>query len=132
MGLVLTVYALRTASPVTHHIGLAGAIFFIVVNVLTSIFLLYFAARLWNIGERGQAVRVAVVTAMGAVIAATYDFYSIPGDDENRTLFYIAALMTWGLQLIVYYYAYRAMHDHNQRTSATNFARGPVTADELT
>ncbi|KUH85550.1 MULTISPECIES: hypothetical protein [unclassified Mycobacterium] len=122
VGLLLTVYALRTADPVTHHIGLAGAVFYVVVNVLTSIFLLYFAARLWNIGERGHAVRVALVTAMGTVIAATYDFYWIPGDDENRTLFYIAALATWGLQLTVYYFAYRALHDHNQRTNATNLA----------
>ena len=126
VGLGLTVYALQTADPVTHHIGLAGAIFFVVVNVLTSIYLLYFAARLWNIGERGHAVRVALVTAMGAVIAATYDFYWVPGDDHNRTLFYIGALTTWGLQLTVYYYAYRAMHNHNERIVSEELATQPV------
>ncbi|MGV0737438.1 transporter [Mycobacterium syngnathidarum] len=111
VGLVLTFYALRTADPETHHIGLAGAVFLVVVNVLTSIFLLYFASRLWRVGERGHAALVVVVTAMGAVIAATYDFYQVPGDDVNRTMFYTAALTTWGLQLIVYYYGYRALHD---------------------
>lgn len=114
VGLGLTFYALRTADPETHHIGLAGAVFLVVVNVLTSIFLLYFAIRLWRVGERGHAARVVVVTAMGAVIAASYDFYQVPGDDVNRTMFYTAALTTWGLQLIVYYYGYRALHDHNQ------------------
>lgn len=113
-GLGLTFYALRTASPVTHHIGLAGAVFLVAVNVLTSIFLVYFAARLWRVGERIHAVLVGAVTAMGAVIAATYDFYDVPGDDPNRTIFYTAALTTWGLQLIVYYYAYRALDKHNR------------------
>ncbi|ORA31489.1 transporter [Mycobacterium aquaticum] len=117
-GLGLTVYALRTASPVTHHIGVAGAVFFVVVNVLTSIFLMYFAARLWRVGETGHAVRVAVVTAMGAVIAATYDFYQVPGDDGNRTMFYTAALTTWGLQLITYYYGYRALDKSQERIKA--------------
>lgn len=127
LGLVMTVYSLQTADPVTHHIGLAGAIFFVMVNVLTSIFLLYFATRLWKIAERGHAVRVAVVSAMGAVIAATYDFYWVPGDDHNRTLFYIGALATWGLQLTVYYYAYRALHNHNERIVAKPAASQPVT-----
>lgn len=114
VGLGLTFYALRTASPVTHHIGLAGAVFLVVVNVITSIFLVYFAARLWRAGERKHAVLVGVATAMGAVIASTYDFYDVPGDDPNRTIFYTAALTTWGLQLIVYYYAYRALDKHNR------------------
>ncbi|MEN4446137.1 transporter [Mycobacterium sp. SM3041] len=114
VGLGLTFYALRTASPVTHHIGLAGAVFLVAVNVLTSLFLVYFAARLWRAGERKHALLVGAVTAMGAVIAATYDFYDVPGDDPNRTIFYTAALTTWGLQLIVYYYAYRALDKHNR------------------
>ena len=114
VGLGLTFYALQTASPVTHHIGLAGAVFLVVVNILTSVFLIYFATRLWRIGERRHAVLVAVATAMGTVIAATYDFYEVPGDDQSRTIFYTAALATWAVQLIVYYYAYRALDDHNR------------------
>ncbi len=114
VGLGLTFYALRTASPVTHHIGLAGAVFLVAVNVLTTIFLIYFATRLWRVGERKQAVLVVIATAMGAVIAATYDFYSVPGDDADRTIFYTAALTTWAVQLTVYYYAYRAMDKHNR------------------
>lgn len=118
VGLGLTVYALRTMDPATHHIGLAGALFLVVVNLLTTAFLLYFATRLWNIGEKNQAVRVTVVTAMATVIAVTYDLCEVPGDDANRTVFYIAALTTWGLQMTVYYYAYRALHKHNQRVEA--------------
>lgn len=118
VGLVLTQYALHTMDPATHHIGLVGALFLVAVNLITTVFLLYFAARLWNIGERSQAVRVAAVTFMAAVIAVTYDFYDVPGDDANRTLFYVAALTTWGLQMIVYYYAYGALHNHNQRVRA--------------
>jgi hypothetical protein len=124
-GLGLTVYALRTASPVTHHIGMAGAVFFVVVNLLTSMFLLYFAARLWTIGARADAVRVALVTALATVIAVAYDFYQVPGDDENRTLFYIAALSTWGLQMVIYYYGYRALHGHDERTTAQGMTLWP-------
>ncbi|MUL78670.1 transporter [Mycolicibacterium sp. CBMA 226] len=114
VGLGLTFYALRTASPTTHHIGLAGAVFLVAVNVLTTVFLIYFATRLWRIGEPKHAVLVAIATAMGAVIAATYDFYSVPGDDANRTIFYTAALTTWAVQLTAYYYAYRAMDNHRR------------------
>lgn len=115
VGLGLTEYALRTMDPTTHHVGITGALFLVVMNLLTSVFLLYFAARLWNIDERSQAMRVMIVTFMGSAVAVTYDFYDIPGDDANQTLFYIAALTTWGLQMIVYYYAYRALHSHSQR-----------------
>jgi hypothetical protein len=115
-GVALTIYAFRTLSPETHHIGTAGAVFLVVVNLLTTVFLLYFAGRLWRLGARGHAARVVLVTIMATIIAVTYDVYDVPGDDANRTLFYIAALTTWGLQMIVYYYAYRAMHDRNQST----------------
>ncbi|MEV6657317.1 hypothetical protein [Nocardia fluminea] len=46
-------------------------------------------------------------------VAITYDFFPLPFDDENRTIFYTAALATWGTQGFIYYLAYRAMHAHN-------------------
>ncbi|WP_433593854.1 transporter [Nocardia sp. CA-145437] len=107
-GLFLSIFADR--------VGIAEAVFYIAVNVVTSVFLLSFARRLWNIDARGEAVRVVIATAAGFVIAATYDLYHIPGDDENHTLFYIAALATWGFQMMTYFYAYRAMRRHNERT----------------
>jgi len=99
-------------------IGTPAKIFYIVVNVLTTIFLIYFVKRLWGIGERGHAVWAAVATACGFVIASTYDFVHIPGDDAEHTIFYIFALSTWGLQLFTYYRAYRAFDAYNQRVDA--------------
>ncbi len=112
-----------------HHIGTPAKIFFIVVNVLTTSFLIYFVKRLWNIRERRHAVWAAVATACGFVIASIYDFVHIPGDDAEHTIFYIFALFTWGLQMFAYYRAYRAFDAHNKRVD-TQAVSGdaPVTA----
>ncbi|MFC4377698.1 transporter [Nocardia halotolerans] len=99
-------------------IGLPAAIFFIVANVLTTVFLAYFVKRLWQIGERGHAVWAAIATACGFLVAATYDFVKIPGDDAEHTIFYIFALSTWGLQMFAYYRAYRAFAEYNKRMAA--------------
>ncbi|MBF9318202.1 hypothetical protein [Mycobacteroides chelonae] len=93
------------------ELGVAGAIFYIVMNALATLFLLYFAWRLWDIGVYRVAISVATVTAAAAVIAGMYDFYRIPGDDEHHTIFYILALITWASQMTVYYYGYRALYD---------------------
>ncbi|GEM30527.1 hypothetical protein NN3_15340 [Nocardia neocaledoniensis NBRC 108232] len=114
VGFVLSTYA--------EEIGTPGKIFYIVVNVLTTGFLIYFSKRLWDIGERGHAVWAGVATACGFVIAATYDFVHIPGDDAEHTIFYIFALSTWGLQMFAYYRAYRAFDAHNKRVDATEAA----------
>jgi hypothetical protein len=96
-----------------HELHAGPATFYVTVNVLTTIFLAYFVWRLWKIGAKKLAIWAGVATAAGTAIAITYDFFPIPGDDEHRTLFYIAALATWGTQLFVYFFAYRALHDHN-------------------
>ncbi|WP_280302450.1 transporter [Nocardia neocaledoniensis] len=114
VGFLLSTYA--------EEIGTPGKIFYIVVNVLTTGFLIYFSKRLWDIGERGHAVWAGVATACGFVIAATYDFVHIPGDDAEHTIFYIFALSTWGLQMFAYYRAYRAFDAHNKRVDATEAA----------
>ncbi|MBF6189002.1 transporter [Nocardia farcinica] len=112
-----------------NTIGLPAKIFFVVVNVLTTIYLVYFSARLWQIGERGHAVSAAVATACGFLIAATYDFVTIPGDDSEHTIFYILALSAWGLQMFAYYRAYRAFDAHNKRVDAPSMTGdAPVTA----
>ncbi|MDV6292073.1 transporter [Rhodococcus aetherivorans] len=105
-------------SQSAEEIGTPGKIFYLVANVLTTMFLIYFVQRLWNIGERGHAVWAAVATACGFVIAATYDFVHISGDDAEHTIFYIFALSTWGLQMFVYYRAYRAFDAHNKCVDA--------------
>lgn len=105
------------------------AAFYVVVNVATSIFLFYFAARLWRIGVRTLAVWTIVVTVAAMVIAATYDFFPFPFDDANRTYFYTAALATWGSQAFVYYFGYRALHNHNAAVDAGHAAiRSPARA----
>ncbi|MFD6223938.1 transporter [Nocardia asteroides] len=110
-------------------IGLPAKIFFIVANVLTTIFLAYFVTRLWQIGERGHAVWAAIATSCAFLIAATYDFVKIPGDDAEHTIFYILALSSWGLQMFVYYRAYRAFDSYNKRVDAPAVTGdAPVTA----
>ncbi|MEU1996729.1 transporter [Nocardia gamkensis] len=101
----------------TLHVG--PATFFLAANVLTTLFLAYFAKRLWDIGARGLSVWTGVVTAAGTAIAITYDFFPLPFDDELRTFFYTAALTTWGAQGFVYYFAYRALHADTVSADAT-------------
>lgn len=96
------------------HVG--PATYYVVVNVLTTLFLAYFAWRLWAIGAKGLASAVGLASAAASVIAIVYDFFPIPGDDAHRTIFYIAALTTWGVQMCVYYYAYGALRSHDVGT----------------
>lgn len=93
------------------HVG--PATFFVAVNALTTLFLTYFSWHLWSIGLPRPAVWAGLATTAGLVIAITYDFFPFPFDDEHRTIFAIAALATWGTQLFVYFFAYRALHNHN-------------------
>lgn len=101
-----------------EDLGVAGAIFYVAMNALTTLFLFYFAWRLWQIGAHGNAISVAVVTMAAAGIAGIYDFYRIPGDDQHHTVFYILALTTWAAQMTVYYYGYRALDRHTARVPA--------------
>ncbi|OBA90828.1 transporter [Mycolicibacterium mucogenicum] len=103
-GLVMSLFA--------EDFGVAGAIFYVVMNALTTLFLFYFAWRLWRIGAQGNAMAVAAVTIAAAAIAGMYDFYRIPGDDQHHTIFYILALTTWAAQMTVYYYGYRTLDRH--------------------
>jgi hypothetical protein len=95
-----------------HELHVVPATFYVVVNVLTALFLAYFVKRLWDIGAKRLAIWTALVTAAASTIAITYDFFPFPFDDENRTFFYTAALATWGTQGFIYYFAYRALHAH--------------------
>lgn len=105
---------LRQFHDDTLHI--VPATFYVVVNILTALFLAYFAMRLWNIGAQRLALWTGLVTVAACTIAITYDFFPFPFDDDNRTIFYTAALATWGSQGFIYYLGYRALHDHNVAT----------------
>lgn len=93
------------------HLTLAT--FYVLMNLLTAVFLSYFAWRLWRAGATGIAVLTALVTAAASYIAITYDFFPFSFDDKNRTIFYTLALTVWGCQAVVYFFAYRAMYEHN-------------------
>lgn len=99
-----------------HHDGVYGvgpATFFLVMNVIASLFLFSFAARVWRAGARGWAVATTIITLIAMYIAVSYDFLPWPFDDALRTGFYAAALATWGTQGFVYYHAYKALHAHD-------------------
>lgn len=108
---------LQQFRPPELHVG--PATFYVVVNVLTTLFLAYFSWRLWTAGAKGHAFATGLVSLAGSAIAITYDFFPLPGDDAHRTIFYAAALATWGTQMCVYYFGYRALHN---RTVATGVA----------
>ncbi|WP_375001420.1 hypothetical protein [Aeromicrobium sp. CTD01-1L150] len=101
-----------------QELDIGPATFYVVVNVLTTLFLVYFATRLWGLGAKGLAVWTGLATAAAFVIAITYDFFPLPFDDDQRTIFYTAALATWGTQGFVYFLGYRALHAHNLATDA--------------
>ncbi|CRZ17274.1 transporter [Mycolicibacterium neworleansense] len=101
----------------TLHVD--AATFYVVMNLLTTLFLAYFVTLLWAIGAKRLAGWAALVTAAGTAIAVTYDLFPLPFDDELRTIFFTAALTTWGAQGLVYYLAYRAMHAHTHTHTHT-------------
>jgi len=96
-------------------ISIGRTVFYTVTNLIVAVFMIYVAARLFRIGERAQGVWVSVATVLGAVVAVSYDFVHIPGDDTDRTLFYSIAMAVWALMLVTYYYGYRAL-DAQQQT----------------
>lgn len=98
------------------HVALA--VFYVVTNLLTTAFLAYFTMRLWRAGLTRIALLTGVVTAAATYVAVTYDFFPFDFDDADRTIFYTIALSTWGAQAITYYYAYKAMREHNAATPA--------------
>jgi hypothetical protein len=104
-----------------HHILYPGpATIYLVVNLLTLLFLVYLTRRLWDIGATRVAVATLLVSLAATGIALGYDFFPFPASVdplEDRALFYSLALTVWGLQLITYLFAYRALHEHNERTS---------------
>ncbi|WP_217181055.1 transporter [Streptomyces sp. AC495_CC817] len=122
-GLAFIGGALLVALHQDGTYGVGPATFFMVTNVIASLFVFYFAVRVWQAGARGWAMATAIITLIATYIALVYDFFPWPFDDELRTAFYAAALATWGTQGFVYYFAYKALHAHNARVSAAGSAR---------
>ncbi|WP_181064872.1 hypothetical protein [Nocardia nova] len=91
------------------------SLFYLALNLAVAVFMVTVAGRLWRIGERRCAAGVFIATILGAIVASTYDFVHIPGDDADHTLFYIPACAIWALMVTTYYHGYRALDDHNRR-----------------
>ncbi len=82
--------------------------FYLVMWSLFSVYLVYVVQRLLSIGDKRNAVSVIVALVSTQIIASTYDFYHIPGDDDHM-VFYIFALLAWSYQSVSLYYAYCAL-----------------------
>jgi hypothetical protein len=82
--------------------------FYLVTWTGFSVFLAYFAWRLWRIGEKGHAVALWLALIAAQAIATIYDFYQIPGD-QDHVIFLILALTTWAFLTAVSYHAYVAL-----------------------
>ena len=115
LAIVAGLYLQQFRAPELH---VGPATFYVVVNVLTTLFLAYFSWRLWEIGAKGHAIAAGLTTAAASLIAITDDFFPIPGDDEHRTIFFTAALTVWGFQMCIYFIAFRALDEHNVATRA--------------
>ena len=98
-------------------VELGWAIFYLAMNLAVALFMFAVAVRLWRIRERRHAVGVFVATALGAFVAVIYDFFPIPGDDADHTLFYILALSVWALMLVTYYHGYRVLGEYTRGAS---------------
>lgn len=111
------------------HVG--PAVFYLVVYLLTAVYLVGFARRLRDVGEHRQALALLLTTVAGLAIAVMYDVLPIPGDDADRSIFYTLALATWGTQLHVCFTAYRALHDRllDQERSADGHRQRVVARD---
>ena len=99
-----------------HPLHLSVATFYVVTNLLATVFLAYFTLKVWRAGARGIATLTGLATAAATYVAVTYDFFPFSFDDEYRTIFYTIALTVWGGQAITYCYAYKAMREHNEAT----------------
>ncbi|GAT03768.1 hypothetical protein [Mycolicibacterium fortuitum] len=110
------------------ELGTPGKVVFLICAALTSVYLVYFAWRLWAIGERRHAMWVAAAITCNLVVAAIYDFVHLPGDDADRTIFYTLALSTWGLAMFTIYRAYRAF---DGRLAATSVPQPLTSPDEV-
>ncbi|WP_336792026.1 transporter [Gordonia malaquae] len=105
-------------SEFATEIGTSGKVFFLVMALGVSAFFVYYGQRLWALGERTHAVWVWVATVLNVVVASIYDFWHIPGDDADHTLFYILALFTWGLAMLAVYRSYVVFDAHNRAADA--------------
>lgn len=98
-----------------HDFYAGPATYYVIANGLATVFFAYFSWRLWNIGDKKNAISTGLATTAAAAVVLMYDFFPFP-DDKYRTGFYIIALTTWGFQMFTYFRGYRSLHEHNVAT----------------
>lgn len=103
-------------AALVHAITAAKPWLYLLMWTAFSCFLAYFAWRLFRAGERLQGWSIILALVAGQAIAIIYDFFKIPGDDADHTLFYIAALSTWGFLMFALYHAYCALERAGSRS----------------
>lgn len=104
------------------------ATFYLVMNLLTLVFLVYVVKRLWTIGSTRTAIATLAISLAATAIALMYDFFPLPDSVDplqDRALFYTLAMAVWGLQMVTYLFAYRALEQH-QRTGEASDAVAPA------
>lgn len=102
-------------STLVQTIEAAKPWFYLLMWTAYSGFLAYFAWRLFRVGERLHGWSMVVVMVSGQTVATIYDFFEIPGDDAEHTLFYILALSAWAFSLFAIYHAYSALERAQRR-----------------
>jgi hypothetical protein len=84
--------------------------FLLAMWTVFTLYLFYFASRLWKFGQRAHAVGVTLAALSNQAIASIYDFYKIPGDETNIVFnFYTIALFVWAYLTVQIYYSYCAL-----------------------
>lgn len=99
--------------------ALAGVLpyFYVVMWTPAALYLAYFAGKLWQYGEKGQALGIVAVIVTESIIAGIYDFYKIPGEETNVILnFFTIALFVWAFLAMQIYYGYCALERAMERS----------------
>lgn len=101
--------------------------FYVLAWSVFSLFLVYFAKRLIDVGEKQQAIVLLLAMASGQAIATIYDFFPIPGGDDNVFFnFFVLAGLSWSFLLAAIDHAYDALERANARSGGRQMARGVV------
>jgi hypothetical protein len=98
-GVLMYVDAVQAAKPW----------FLLLMFAMFAVYLVYFGMRLLRVGERLNALNLLVVLLTCLAIAVLDDFYRLPGDDADKTLFFTIAMAVWAYAICGYYYAYCAL-----------------------
>jgi len=98
-GVLMYVDAVQAAKPW----------FYLLMFAVFAVYLVYLAVRLLRVGERRNAMNLLVILATSLTIAVMDDFYRLPGDDADKTLFFTIAMAVWAYSICGYYYAYCAL-----------------------